>query len=119
MSEDIDNTLPKQDLLLKILRMTTSDNDNVALNAVRRANEFLSKNGWDWDKLVNAKIRIAADPFSNLQTPQSYNGPRHHHSIVPHHHRSHRARRHHRSRRPHLATETISMLAGAIAAATQ
>ena len=83
MSEDIDNTLPKQDLLLKILRMTTSDNDNVALNAVRRANEFLSKNGWDWDKLVNAKIRIAADPFSNLQTPQSYNGPRHQTAPTP------------------------------------
>jgi len=83
MSEDLDSKLPKQDLLLKILRMTTSDNDNVALNAVRRANEFLSKNGWDWDKLINAKIRIAADPFSNLQTPQSYNGSGHRAAPTP------------------------------------
>ena len=84
MSESLDDDkLPKQDLLLKILRMTTSDNDNVALNALRRANEFLSKNGWDWDKLINAKIRIAADPFSNLETPQSYNGSRHHTAPTP------------------------------------
>jgi hypothetical protein len=71
MSEDLDGKLPKQELLIKILKMTTSDNDATALVAIRRANEFLDRNHWDWEKLINGKIKIAADPFANLQTPQA------------------------------------------------
>jgi hypothetical protein len=71
MSEDLDEQLPRQELLIKILNMTTSDNDNTALVAIRRANEFLAKQKWDWDKLINGKIKIAADPFANLSVPTS------------------------------------------------
>lgn len=60
---------PKQDLLAKLLRMTTSANDGEALTAIRKANALLKDNGWDWDKLLQGKIRIAADPFANLGTP--------------------------------------------------
>ena len=70
MSEDLDGQLPRQELLIKILNMTTSDNDNTALVAIRRANEFLGKNNWTWDKLINAKIKIVEDPFKNINIPQ-------------------------------------------------
>jgi len=73
MSEDLDGKLPKQELLIKILNMTTSDNDNTALVAIRRANEFLGKNNWSWEKLITAKIKIVEDPFKNINVPQSGN----------------------------------------------
>lgn len=65
MSED----LPKQEMLAKLLRMTTSPNDGEALTAIRKANNLLTSNGWDWDKLLSGKIKIAADPFANLGEP--------------------------------------------------
>lgn len=61
--------IPKQDLLAKLLKMTTSNNDGEALAAIRKANALLASAGWDWDKLLAGKIRIAADPFASLQTP--------------------------------------------------
>lgn len=64
-----DDKIPKQDLLAKMLKMTTSDNDNVALTSIRKANELLRTNGWDWDRLLAGKIKVAADPFANLQQP--------------------------------------------------
>jgi len=73
MSEDLDGKLPKQELLIKILNMTTSDNDNTALVAIRRANEFLGKNNWSWEKLITAKIKVVEDPFKNINVPQSGN----------------------------------------------
>ena len=63
------NQLPKQELLIKLLRMTTSDNDGEALTALRKANAFLTAAGWDWEKLILGKIRIIEDPFKNLSTP--------------------------------------------------
>jgi len=54
MSED----LPKQELLIKLLKMSTSPNDGEALIAVRKANELLKSAGWDWEKLVNGKIKV-------------------------------------------------------------
>jgi hypothetical protein len=65
MSED----LPKQEMLAKLLKMTTSPNDGEALVAIRKANNLLTSAGWDWDKLLQGKIKIAADPFANLGTP--------------------------------------------------
>ena len=59
-----DAQLPKQELLIKLLRMTTSDNDGEALTALRKANALLRSAGWDWEKLINAKIRVVANPFS-------------------------------------------------------
>lgn len=61
-----DNTLPKQDLLLKILNMTTADNDNQALVAIRKANALLRDNGWTWEKLLCGKITIVEDPFKSM-----------------------------------------------------
>jgi len=64
-----DTELPKQELLLKLLKMTTSDNDPEALSALRKANTLLKSAGWDWDMLIHSKIRIIEDPFKNLGTP--------------------------------------------------
>jgi hypothetical protein len=63
--------LPKQDLLAKLLKMTSSSNDGEALVAIRKANALLISAGWDWDKLLAGKIRVAADPFAGLQTPHN------------------------------------------------
>lgn len=65
----LEENLPKQDLLAKLLKMTTSANDSEALVAIRKANALLSSAGWDWDKLIAGKIRVAADPFANLGNP--------------------------------------------------
>src|SRR5580765_1397679 len=61
--------VPKQELLLKLLKMTTNDNDPEALAALRKANTLLKSAGWDWDMLIHAKIRIIEDPFKNLGVP--------------------------------------------------
>src|SRR5215831_14417055 len=71
--------IPKQDLLAKLLKMSTSPNDGEALTAIRKANELLRNSGWDWDKLIAGKIKVAADPFANLAqpyNPASGNGAR-------------------------------------------
>lgn len=61
--------LPRQELLLKMLNMTTSDNDGVALVALRKANALLASAGWSWESLLRAKITVVADPFATLATP--------------------------------------------------
>ena len=61
--------LPKQELLLKLLKMTTSDNDGECLTAIRKVNTLLTTNGWDWDKFVAGKIKIVENPFVGLGTP--------------------------------------------------
>ncbi len=61
--------LPKQDLLLKLLGMTTSASDNEALMAIRRANEFLARAGWTWEMLIREKIKIIENPFNGLADP--------------------------------------------------
>lgn len=65
----VDRDLPKQDLLLKFLRMTTSPNDGEALVACRKANALLVSAGWDWEKLLRGKITVVEDPFSKIATP--------------------------------------------------
>lgn len=66
MSEE--NELPV-DKLKKIMGQTTSDNDNIKLMAINMANKFLADNGWTWDRLLEGKIKIAANPFGNLRAP--------------------------------------------------
>lgn len=63
--------LPKHELLLKLLKMTTSSNDAEALVAVRKANQLLATAGWTWDKLLAGKITVVGDPFGNLQRPKA------------------------------------------------
>jgi len=70
MSED----LPKQDLLLKLLKMTTATNDGEALVAIRKANSVLTSAGWDWDKLIAGKIKVVADPFASMPASNPYEG---------------------------------------------
>lgn len=59
MNED----LPKQELLIKIMGMTTSDNDGQALVALRKANALLEAAGWSWEKLIQGRIRVVENPF--------------------------------------------------------
>lgn len=67
MSES--DPLPKEELLRKILNMTTSDNDGQALVAIRKANKLLFDAGWSWDKLLAGKIKIVESPFKNIPNP--------------------------------------------------
>lgn len=57
------------DLLIKLLKMTRSVNDQEALAFLRKANQQLDKQGWDWEKLLYAKVKIVADPFGDLKGP--------------------------------------------------
>lgn len=64
-------TLPKHVLLVKLLKMTASDNDGEALSAMRKANALLTTAGWDWDKLMSGKITVVEDPFASIGVPKS------------------------------------------------
>src|SRR5215831_13293446 len=68
---ETESKIPKQDLLTKLLKMTSSSNDGEALTAIRKANDLMKSVGWDWDKLMAGKIKVAADPFANLQQPHN------------------------------------------------
>jgi Protein of unknown function (DUF2786) len=70
------DTLPKEQLLTKLLKMTTSSNDGEALTAIRKANELIKSAGWDWDRLIAAKIKVVANPFANVATPPTGSGVR-------------------------------------------
>lgn len=71
MAEQDPATLPKEQLLLKLLKMTTVQEDTVALVAIRKANELLASAGWDWDKLISGKIKVVENPFKNMPNPTS------------------------------------------------
>jgi len=65
--------LPKEELLLKLLRLTTSMQDGEALAAIRKANDLLRNSKWDWDMLIRAKIKVVnlEDPFKTIAHPQN------------------------------------------------
>jgi hypothetical protein len=69
------------DLLIKMLGLTTSSNDNVALVAMRKANKHLSKlqgsDSPDWDSLLRGKVKVVEDPFKNAPAP-SFAAPNSH-----------------------------------------
>jgi hypothetical protein len=65
----MNDILPKEELLLKLLNMTTSNHDHEVLVAIRKANELLTANKWSWEKLLKNKIKVVEDPFKNLTTP--------------------------------------------------
>jgi hypothetical protein len=69
VSED----LPKQELLIKLLKMSTSPNDGEALISIRKANDLLKTAGWDWEKLIHAKIKVIEDPFKSVDVPLNRN----------------------------------------------
>ena len=57
------------DLLIKMMGMTQSDNDNQALVALRKANSFVSKIDGGWDSLLRGKVTVIADPFAATTPP--------------------------------------------------
>lgn len=63
------------DLLIKLLKMTTSSHDNEALSAMRKANAQLVKLGFEWEKLLRGKVTIVADPFASIPTPPTPQKP--------------------------------------------
>lgn len=69
---------PDLGLLIKMLRMTTSDTDTIALVAMRKANKELEKFGGDWEALLLGKVKvtIVSDPFANNSIPNVSNGER-------------------------------------------
>lgn len=58
------------ELLIKIMGMTTSDNDPTVLAAIRRANNQLLKMNASWEAILRGKVKIVADPFSNINIPK-------------------------------------------------
>lgn len=64
--------LPNLPLLIKLLKLTTSSNDQEALMAVRKANEQLAKFGGDWEKLLRGKVTVISDPFVNVAPPSAH-----------------------------------------------
>jgi hypothetical protein len=56
------NDLTKLDLFIKIMKMTSADNPNQVLVAIGKANEMLKTEGWDWDRLLRAKIKVIQAP---------------------------------------------------------
>lgn len=56
--------------LIKMLGMTTSDNDHQALVAIRAANRALLRAGTDWSSLLRGKLTILGDPFVGMSAPE-------------------------------------------------
>ncbi len=65
---------PNLDTIIKILKMTTSDNDPTALMAIRKANSQLASWGWDWEAMLKGKIKIMPDPFASIPMPTQSSG---------------------------------------------
>jgi hypothetical protein len=60
-------------LVVKLMKMTTSNVDTEALLALRKANEKLKALGWDWEQILEAKITIVGDPFGEIEKPKREN----------------------------------------------
>jgi hypothetical protein len=63
------------DLLIKLLMMTTSDNDNIALISIRKANAQLEKFNADWESLLRGRVSVVADPFNGMAKPSVESRP--------------------------------------------
>ena len=61
----------KLDTLIKVLLMTTSDNNSESLAAIRRANVMLRNANTDWEKLLRGKVTVVADPFADIPAPSA------------------------------------------------
>jgi hypothetical protein len=57
------------DMLIKLMGMTGSSNDNEALAALRLATKWLANRGHNWDDLLRGKVTVESDPFA-LQPPK-------------------------------------------------
>lgn len=70
------------ELLIKIMRMTEAE-DNIALTAIRRANNQLKKMGTDWEAVLRGKVKIIADPFASINIPASVMNPNRNQDYTP------------------------------------
>jgi hypothetical protein len=61
--------------LIKLMKLTTSATDGESLAAIRKANEWLSRQGLDWEQLLLAKVTIMADPFASIEAPPAASQP--------------------------------------------
>ena len=52
------SNIENMDKLIKLLNLSTSNNDNEALSAIRTANAILKKNNILWDKILNSQVEI-------------------------------------------------------------
>ena len=66
---------PSLTMLIKLLKMTTSSNDNEAMVAMRKANLELSKFGGDWEPLLRGKVTVIGDPFAVTPVPEARRAP--------------------------------------------
>jgi hypothetical protein len=73
---------PNLDTIIKILKMTTSDNDNITLISIRKANAQMAAWGWDWDTVMRGKVKVLPDPFANIPNPLN-NMPQPRHNVAP------------------------------------
>lgn len=61
--------------LIKLLKLTTSDNNAEALLAMRKANDELRKLNLDWEGLLKGKITVIGDPFAEATRPPVRSSP--------------------------------------------
>jgi hypothetical protein len=64
-----------RDRLIKLLNMTTSENDGEALNAIRLANKELEKEKTTW-KAVLGRTITTTTVRTHAAAPQRFSGPR-------------------------------------------
>jgi len=67
---------PNLATIIKVLKMTTSSHDGEALSAIRMANDLLRRWGWEWEAIMNGKVKILPDPFANIPMPVQSGGSR-------------------------------------------
>jgi hypothetical protein len=67
---------PNLGLLIKLMKLTASTNDAEALLAIRKANEQLQKFGGDWERLLQGRVTVIGDPFSQIPVPVNEPKPR-------------------------------------------
>lgn len=67
--DNVPKDLPNLGILIKLMKMTTSEHDGEALVAVRKANEQLVKFGGDWEALLRGKVTVIGDPFVDMPKP--------------------------------------------------
>lgn len=75
---DLLATDPRFELLIKLIKLSTSSNDSEALLAIRKANDIVREHfKGDWEALLRGKITIIADPFFSLKEPDFGRRPMH------------------------------------------
>jgi len=60
--------IPSLSLLIKLINMSTSDNDGEALVALRKANKIVKEFG-GWEPILRGKVTVIGDPFADLTAP--------------------------------------------------